>query len=79
MSKVKIEEQIGGAIMHLSGEFVGGNETDELKDKLNEIAQQEKKKLIIDLDNVKYLNSTALGVLISAHSNFAKRFNFTFT
>lgn len=73
MSKVKIEEQIGGSIMSLKGEFIGGTETDELKEKLKEIAEQEKKKLIIDLDNVTYLNSTALGVLISAHSNFVKR------
>ena len=32
-----------------------------------------KNKLVINLEDVTYLNSTALGVLISAHSNFSKR------
>lgn len=73
MSKIKIEEQIGGTILHLSGQFIGGEETDDLKNALTEIAEKQKSKLIIDLGDVSYLNSTALGVLISAHSNFAKR------
>lgn len=73
MSRIKIEEQIGGTILHLSGQFIGGKETDEMKDALSEIAGKQQSKLIIDLGDVSYLNSTALGVLISAHSNFAKR------
>ncbi|MGB0768643.1 MAG: STAS domain-containing protein, partial [Phycisphaeraceae bacterium] len=30
-------------------------------------------KMVIDLEKVTYLNSTALGVLIAAHTNFSKR------
>lgn len=59
--------------MHLKGQFIGGEETDELKSKLNEVAELKKNKLVINLEDVTYLNSTALGVLISAHSNFSKR------
>ena len=73
MSRIKTEEQIGGTIMHLKGQFIGGEETDELKSKLNEVAELKKNKLVINLEDVTYLNSTALGVLISAHSNFSKR------
>lgn len=73
MSQVKVEDQIGGAIVHLKGQFIGGQETDDLRDSLKKLADQEKKKLIINLDKATYLNSTALGVLISAHANFAKR------
>ena len=73
MSKVKFEEQIGGSILHLKGQFIGGDETDKLRDALRELSEQKKNKLIINLEKVTYLNSTALGVLISAHANFAKR------
>ncbi len=73
MSKIKIEKQIGGTILHLSGKFIGGEETDELKKELNELAEQGEKKLIINLSDVTYLNSTALGILIASHTNFTKR------
>ncbi len=73
MSHVKIDEQIGGTVMHLKGQFIGGAETDDLKNALKNIADKQKNTLIIDMANVTYLNSTALGVLISAHTNFVKR------
>lgn len=73
MSQIKIEEQIGGAIVKLRGQFIGGSETDELRETLKSFADQQQNNLIIDLENVTYLNSTALGVLISSHANFVKR------
>lgn len=73
MSQIKIDEQIGGTILHLKGQFIGGEETDSLRNTLKEIAEQNKNKLIINLEKTTYLNSTALGVLISAHANFVKR------
>lgn len=73
MSRIKVEKQIGGTIVSLSGKFIGGDETDELKKKLAEISEIGEKKLIINLADVTYLNSTALGILISSHANFVKR------
>ena len=73
MSQIKIEDQIGGSVCYLKGQFLGGLETDELRDSLQKIARQEKNSLIIDLKGASYLNSTALGVLIAAHTNFVKR------
>lgn len=73
MAKVKVEKQIGGVILHLSGKFIGGEETEELRQILNEMAENNEKKLIINMADVTYLNSTSLGILISAHTNFTKR------
>lgn len=73
MSQIKIQEQIGGTIIHMKGQFVGGEETDQLRDALKTISDSQKNKLIIDLKETTYLNSTALGVLISAHATFIKR------
>jgi anti-sigma B factor antagonist len=73
MSKVKVEKQIGGTVIHMSGKFIGGEETDLLKRTLNEISEADEKKLVINLADVTYLNSTALGILIASHANFVKR------
>ncbi len=71
--KVKVEDDNGLHVLKARGEFVGGKETDLLRDKLAEEAEAGRERLLIDLESVRYLNSTALGVLISAHSNFSKR------
>lgn len=71
--QIRQEERDNVVILHLRGQFIGGDETDNLRSKLQEIAQQQKNNLILNLENVTYLNSTALGVLISAHANFVKR------
>jgi anti-sigma B factor antagonist len=73
MSQIKTEEIKDGVVLTLKGQFIGGEETDKLRDALVGIAQQKKNNLVIDLAKTTYLNSTALGVLISAHANFVKR------
>lgn len=73
MSQIKVEEQIGGTIVNLKGQFIGGDETEELKNLVTKLSQEKNNKVIISLEKVTYLNSTALGVLISAHASFAKR------
>src|SRR4030095_3557249 len=60
-------------VLHLKGNFVGGDETDELQETIKRLAEAGNLKLVIDLGEVSYLNSSALGVLISAHANFTKR------
>lgn len=72
--KVKTLSQGDIRIVDLSGEFVGGAETDDLREALAQEARDEGvKKLLIDLAGATYLNSTALGVLIAAHTSFSKR------
>jgi len=74
-SKIKVTELKEGEIVILEpkGNFVGGEETDEMRDTIKKYADSGNKKLIIDLGGVSYLNSTALGVLISSHANYTKR------
>ncbi|MBK8550744.1 MAG: STAS domain-containing protein [Ignavibacteria bacterium] len=75
MASIKVTELTdkGIVILQPKGNFVGGDETDELRDSIKKYAELTNKKLIIDLGDVLYLNSTALGVLISAHANYSKR------
>jgi anti-sigma B factor antagonist len=60
-------------VLELKGNYVGGEETDELRDKIKKLSEEGNLKLVIDLGEVSYLNSSALGVLIAAHANYAKR------
>ena len=62
----------GIIVLELKGRFVGGDETDLLKKTILELQEQKNTKLVIDLEKVLYLNSTALGVLVSAHTHYAK-------
>lgn len=75
MAQIKIEEisDKGIVVVAPKGSFIGGDETDELRDAIKKLTDEGSMKMIIDLGGVNYLNSTALGVLISAHANFSKR------
>jgi anti-anti-sigma factor len=72
-SKVKVSTEGKIRLMTLQGEFVGGNETDDLREALDAEAKGGTTHLLIDLAGASYLNSTALGVLIAGHTNFTKR------
>ncbi|MBC8490912.1 STAS domain-containing protein [Bacteroidota bacterium] len=73
-AKIKVEIKDNGIIViEPKGNFVGGEETDDLRDTIKNLSEGDNKKLVIDLSDVLYLNSTALGVLISAHANYTKR------
>lgn len=60
-------------VLKLKGNFVGGDETDDLQNYIKKLSDEGNLKLVIDLGEVSYLNSSALGVLISAHANYTKR------
>ena len=63
----------GIGLIEVKGSLVGGEETVELRRAIAGFVDRDYAKLIIDLSNVTYLNSTAIGVLVSAHTTYAKR------
>ena len=70
-----MKERTVGTITILApkGYLTGGDETDELEQKIKALAEAGNKHLIINLAETQHLNSTALGVLISAHSSYVRR------
>ena len=50
-------------ILEPKGSLVGGDETDELKKAVASLLDQGNRKLIVDLGDVEYLNSSAIGAL----------------
>ncbi len=73
MSQIRIEQHKSGVIFYMKGQFVGGDETDRLRKLVNKISEADNNNLILDMKKVTYLNSTALGVLISGNAGFVKR------
>ncbi len=61
------------AILTPKGYLTGGDETEELEQAIKALIEKGNKNLVINLAETQHLNSTALGVLISAHSNYVRR------
>ena len=60
------------AILEPRGSIIGGDETDELKQKAKDFLDQGNKKLVLDLTNVTYLNSSGIGAVVSIHTAYVK-------
>lgn len=66
---MKIKERILGdvAILELSGKLMGGPpESEEFKDKIYSLIDRGIKNVVVDMAEVKRMNSSGLGILISA-------------
>src|SRR5215467_3099009 len=70
---MKVRQVDSVAILTPRGYLTGGDETDELERTIKQQADGGNKHLIINLSETQHLNSTALGVLISAHSSYTRR------
>jgi anti-sigma B factor antagonist len=73
MSRLKEKTVDGVSVLTPQGQLVGGDETMELEQKIRDLASGGNQKLVIDLTQVEFINSWALGVLIGGHVNYSKR------
>ena len=63
--KLTSREESGVVILEPKGKIMGGPDATVLHDQLHDFIAQDKKKVIIDLSKVEWMNSTGLGILIS--------------
>jgi anti-sigma B factor antagonist len=63
----------GIALVEPSGSLVGGDETVDLRASVAGFVDRNYEKLLIDLSKVNYMNSTAIGVLVSAQTTYSKK------
>lgn len=62
--KYKLSEENGIQVLCLSGELIDKNQANDLMKSIETIIEEGKNKLIIDLSELKYMNSSGLNVLI---------------
>jgi anti-sigma B factor antagonist len=59
------EKEIGDVVvLELAGKIMGGPDASLLNDKLHELLDKDKTKIIADLASVNWMNSSGLGILI---------------
>lgn len=61
-----VSEQNDIVILSLTGKIMGGPEATEINEKFNQLIDEKKLKVVIDLLNVEWMNSSGLGILIGA-------------
>jgi len=66
-----LENGIG--LIEPKGNLVGGDETVEIRQAVAGFVDRNYQKLVIDLSKVNYVNSTAIGILVSSHTTYARK------
>jgi anti-sigma B factor antagonist len=57
----------GVSVLALDGRIVLGEESNSLREKLKSLTATGHNKIVLNMDNVKYIDSAGLGTLIAAH------------
>jgi len=70
---MKLKEKLEGnvAILSLSGNMMGGPDTDKLHEKVKSLIDDGITKVIIDLKGVKWMNSSGLGALMACFGSLS--------
>jgi anti-sigma B factor antagonist len=67
--KITNREVNGAFVLALEGRIVLGAEGDALREELHTLVHDGKKKLVLNMDHIEYIDSAGLGTLIEAHLN----------
>ena len=62
--KYSLSEKDGIVVLSLTGKIMGGPEATEINDKINQLLDEKKNKIVIDLNNVEWMNSSGLGTMM---------------
>jgi anti-sigma B factor antagonist len=63
--KLLDRQENGATVLELKGKIKGSQDGNILYDKLRDLIQKNRKKVVIDLSKVDWINSRGLGILIS--------------
>ena len=66
MMQFDVDERAQAAVLTLSGDVMGGPDGAALHDRLQQLKSTGRKNIIVDLDGVRFMNSSGLGMLIGA-------------
>jgi anti-sigma B factor antagonist len=71
---VNIEERTIGEVdvLDLSGSLIAGTAVGLLKDKVNSLLQQGRKRIVVNLEHVAYMDSSGLGELVGAYTTVTR-------
>jgi anti-sigma B factor antagonist len=65
-----VEKEVDGVtVLELFGRVTLGEESNELRTKIKDLLAQGKKRLVLDLGNVSYIDSAGLGTLVAGYTS----------
>ena len=67
--EIKEKESGGVTILTLSGRVVLGDESNQLRTKLKDLLSKGKTRVVLDLAEVKYIDSAGLGTLVAGYTS----------
>ncbi len=72
---MQIEERSSGdvVILDVKGKLTIGDGDELLKDKINSLIQQDRKKLILNLEGVPYVDSAGLGEIVRTYTTVSRQ------
>jgi anti-sigma B factor antagonist len=70
--KIKYAERYEAVVIELKGNVMGGDDTKEFNELLHKVIDEGKKHVVIDLSDVKFMNSSGIGMLISGLTTMKK-------
>jgi len=70
--KIKTTEKYKAVIIELKGNVMGGDDTKHFNEHLHKLIEEDKKKIVLDLSSVKFMNSSGLGMLIGGLTTIKK-------
>lgn len=70
--KIKVTERYEAVVLELKGNVMGGDDTKEFNELLHKMIDGNKKNIIVDLSDVKFMNSSGLGMLIGGLTTMKK-------
>ena len=72
---MQIEERSAGdvIVLDLKGKMTLGEGDELLKDKINSLIQQDRKRLVLNLENVPYIDSAGLGEIVRTYTTVSRQ------
>ncbi len=67
--KMTNREVDGVAVVALEGRIVLGEESNALRERIKSLLAANQKKIVLNMDNVTYIDSAGLGTLVAAHTS----------
>jgi anti-sigma B factor antagonist len=70
--KISRDDKNGVVVLQVAGKLMGGPDADSFQDQIKQILDGGGRKILVDLGDVSWVNSTGLGILIAGHSTVTK-------
>jgi anti-sigma B factor antagonist len=71
--KMADREADGVSVVVLEDRIVLGEESNALREKLKSLIAEGKKKIVLNMDSIKYIDSSGVGTLVAAHCSAKTR------